>query len=581
MVSEVTKTKVGAMTHPQYDAMVANWRKFRLVSEGGTAFINKYLKTFSQREDPNDFIIRKSISYAPSHAKAAVFDIKNSIFQRMSDITREGGTPSYEAAIKGQSKGVDLEGNTMNGFIGRKILPEMLFMGKVGIFVDRDPLPDKPTKAQTNASRPYIYHYATEDIFNWNYNRKNELTSVLLRDHVLETDPVTGLVSKQVEQFRLVRKNEETGLVDIKFFDTHGEQVGETQTIKLNVIPFVIAEVSFSLLEDIGDYQIALLNLASSDMNYAVRSNFPFYTEQFNSNSEFQYGRKAISRKHADLTPKEFSQPQSDGEAESASEGKGREINVGVTQGRRYAAKLDRPGFIHPSPEPLEASMAKQKNLQIEIRQLVNLNLSNIEPKRASAESKQEDSKGLEAGLSYIGMELEYAERKIARMWSAYEGETDPKIIISYPSNYSLRTDEDRRKEANALLDFIPKSASKSHQKHLMKQAITITAGQKVDAEELKVMKEEVDKSKVIVTDPEVIIKDHEAGLISDDLASKARLYPDGEAKRAQADKAKRAKAVLAAQTTPNAGARGVPDLSASPEEDARIEKEGNNLKET
>ena len=41
-----------------------------------------------------------------------------------------------------------------------------------------------------------------------------------------------------------------------------------------------------------------------------------------------------------------------------------------------------------------------------------------------------------------------------------------------------------------------------------------------------------------------------------------------------QADKAKRAAAVLSAQTSPNAGARGVDDLSASPKTDAKIEKE-------
>ena len=202
--------------------------------------------------------------------------------------------------------------------------------------------------------------------------------------------------------------------VTIQFFDTNGTELDALQILQIPVIPFCIAEVSFSLLEDISDYQVALLNLASSDMNYALRSNFPFYTEQFNPNSEFGYGRPAIPPK-VDLHDTNILNIRKAGEAESAAEAKPREINIGSAQGRRYQKDLERPGFIHPSPEPLLASMQKQEKLQREIRQLVNLNLSNIEPKRASAESKQEDAKGLEAGLSYIGMELEYTERKIAK----------------------------------------------------------------------------------------------------------------------------------------------------------------------
>ena len=178
-----------------------------MVSEGGTAFIDKFLKTFSQRETPHDFETRKSISYSPSHAKSAVLDIKNAIFQRMVDINREGGSSSYEAAIRGEGNGVDREGNTMNSFIGRKALPEILFMGKVGIYVDRDPLPITATKAQTNASKPYIYHYSTEDIRNWSFDNQNELSSLLLRDHVLGTDPVTGLTSGEVETIQVAAQN--------------------------------------------------------------------------------------------------------------------------------------------------------------------------------------------------------------------------------------------------------------------------------------------------------------------------------------------------------------------------------------
>ncbi len=58
--------------------------------------------------------------------------------------------------------------------------------------------------------------------------------------------------------------------------------------------------------------------------------------------------------------------------------------------------------------------MSKQQQLKQDIRDLVNLNLSNIKPKLQSAESKQIDEHGLEAGLSALGLVLEHAERKAA-----------------------------------------------------------------------------------------------------------------------------------------------------------------------
>src|SRR5690606_448641 len=90
----------------------------------------------SNREDNSDFCERKDMSYVPSFAKAAINDVKNSIYQRMIDIVRVGGDESYNDAVAGKAGGVDLRGSTMNSFIGCKVLPELLVTAKVGIFVD-------------------------------------------------------------------------------------------------------------------------------------------------------------------------------------------------------------------------------------------------------------------------------------------------------------------------------------------------------------------------------------------------------------------------------------------------------------
>src|SRR5690606_27729392 len=95
-------------------------------------------------------------------------------------------------------------------------------------------------------------------------------------------------------------------------------------------------------------------------------------------------------------------------------------ITVGPMHGRAYGQGLDRPGFISPSSAPLKASMELQAKLEADIRRLVNLSVQTL-GNRQSAESKDMDNRGLEAGLSYIGLVMENGERQIAEFWAAYE----------------------------------------------------------------------------------------------------------------------------------------------------------------
>ena len=545
---EVTIDKI---THPDYDVMVASWHKYRAVLSGGTAFVNAYLKKFSVREDNTDFENRKEMSYCPGHAKASVTDIKNAIYQRMVDITRKTTVDSYNKSVLGQLRGVDLTGNTMNGFVGRIILPELLSLGKVGVYVDKHRMEPRETRLQARNKKPYLYYYTAENIRSWTYDDNNELKILLLEDTIHESDNKYGLTTTEVTKYRLLTHTSD-GIL-IQFFNTIGEAIeDETYMLPLRRIPFVIFEISSSLLTDVADYQIALLNLASSDLNYALQSNFPFYVEQFIPQLDL-----INQRNSQPATGTNTNSPA--GTVTEAAKAKANEIKTGSTQGRRYPKGLDMPAFIHPSAEPLRASMDKQKTLREEIRLLVNLALSNIEPRRASAESKSMDQQGLEAGLSYIGMECEYGERKIAEIWADYEGKKDADVTITYPQKYSLRSDADRRAEAKENTELMQSVPSKTYQKTMAKKVVDLTIGPEVSNEELETIHKEVDAAVVTNTDVDIIAKDLENGLVSNETASIARGYPKGEVEKANADHAQRAARVALAQS--EAGARGVKDL--------------------
>lgn len=554
-----------SLKHPLYEAESLDWEKYRLTWEGGREFINKYLVQFSNREDSADFLTRKRVTYCPAHAKSAVTEIKNSIFERMVDIVRSDGPKSYLASVTGSNGGVDLTGTTMNNFIGTKVLPELLTIRKVGVYIDKESVSFN-TRAEELAANehPYLYMYTAEEILSWNHDKRGELTAVLLLDTEDTLDPETGLPDGTKEVFKLVKKENDTTVSVTRY--SKSPEDGTVTLLKLKHIPFVIFELSDSLLKDTADYQIALLNLASSDMGYCMKSNFPFYTEQRNGLTDL-----------ATKTFREVVDPETG--ARTLIQVNPAEVNIGSASGRTYGKDLDRPGFINPSPEPLQVSMEKQEKMKQEIRQLVQLALTNLAPTRQSADSKDKDQQGLEAGLACIGLELEKGERKIGAIWAEYEGEDEP--YVSYPTNFSLRSDEDRRAEAKELTEQIPKIPSATYQREVAKQVITLTLGKKVNSEKLAKMHAEIDAAEVIVIDPEIIKADHEAGFVSTELASEARGYPKGEVEQAKKDHAERLARISMAQMaggaasgTDAASARGMDDMSADEGESAKIEKE-------
>lgn len=554
---------VADITHPYYDEKFRDWQKWRYTYEGGQRFIDNYLKRFSAREDRDLFQRRKSITYNPAFAKQAIDEIKNSIFQRLVDIRRVGGSDEYNAAITGEGGGVDMVGSSMNAFIGQKILPELLVMSRVGVFVDMPEISGLSV-ADAQGNRPYVYIYRAEDIRSWTLdetNNENEFTNILLRDYVYVYDDTTGLPSGLVSRFR--RLWLEDGRVRVQFYNqvgsptdiTGSETLDSIIDLSIDRIPFIICKMSDSLLADVANYQIALLNLGSSDLMYSLMSNFPFYTEQFHPNADNLYTRKP-------------SQGQG-GQDNDGPVGKVEEIKTGISTGRRYPKGFDRPGFIHPSPEPLKASMEKQEQLKIEIRQLVALSVSNMAPqKQASADSKAADQSGLENGLAYIGLELENMERKIASYWAMYKKMSEAPSIY-YPETYTIKSQAEINAEVDRLLKVLNIVPSQSYARAICRQIAELVLGRKVKSTDLGKIMEEINKSKAVSADPLILLQSVTAGICSLDLAAELFGYPQGTTDDAADDHADRLERISAVQTPDNemvnGAARGVPELGTDP----------------
>jgi hypothetical protein len=540
--------------HPSYSKWAGDWEKWRLAYEGGSDFIDKYLERLSDRETDTDFNARKLITYCPRFAGSAVDDVKNAIFQRMVDVKRIEGPASYQNAIAGLGWGVDLLGNTMGSFVGTEIIAELLTMTKVGVLVDM-PQQDElgVTQADKENKHPFLSAYPIEDIINWSMDPDG--FNVLLLKETEEVTDDLGLPESLVVRYRYMKRIPEG--VFVRFYDEQGETLSE-QILGVPKIPFTVFELPLSLMSQTAQYQIALMNIESSDVAFAGKSNYPFYYEYYDPKSEPTY------LKHA-------AEPGNTGTADEAI-AKEKEVRTGPGQGRRIPKGFDKPGYINPDPDTLRVSMEKGEQLKQDIRLLINLNLSAMNPQRQAAETKAfTESRSLEAGLSHIGLVLEKGEAEIAKFWAEFEG-TETPAEIAYPRSYNLLTEAQRLSHAKNYVELSDKIPSDSFRREMNKKLVSILLSGDVTAKDYEKILKEVDETDVLNSDPDVILRATELGLCDDVTASNGLGF-DGATvvPQAREDRAKRIALTQKAQEK-DAAARGI-DPQAG--DDPKDEKKG------
>ena len=543
--------------HPGYLRDSSQWEVYRDTFQGGDDYRDRYLEKFGDRETDAEFLVRKRMTPIPTFAKAALLDIRNSLYQRLVGVTRTGGPLSYQTAIAGLDGGVDGEGSDMDTFVGKDVLTELLLMGSVGVYVDAAP-PEGPTLAD-NSYPPYLTYYRAEDILSYSRaprGKGGQFQSILLRDYNITSAtsfPGITLPNGSEQSYRLIWKDE-IGQVWYQIYDKAGN-AGQNEPVLtgLKQVPFVILDIGDSLLKDVASYQHAALNLISNDINYAIKSNSPFLVIQRDGYASGDHLKKP------------------EGEGGNPTE------RVGAGKGRYYGINENAPSFINPSTDPLEASMTLQDRLEASIRSLVNLAVQGKAGSRTeSAEAKKVGQGSLEAGLSFIGRVLQDGERRIAHAWAEYVNTENPQAaIVNYPDRYTLKDDAARFEEAQELLKLVEKLPGRELKQLVAKQIITALLAGKVPPEALTKMYGEIDSLEYVLSDPSVIIQAHEAGLVDDETASLALGFNAAKVvAQARKDRATRIAATIAAQTPKdeqpvNAAARGAPELDTNPQSGA------------
>ncbi len=569
---EPNNTFLKIPSHPDLEAFLDELEKWRYCFAGGDAFKMKYLEKISDNETDPGFYRRRRLTPVGAFAAEGILQIADKIFQYFPQIKRLRGPQSYQDAIDGKKGGVDLKGSSMDAFMGLKVVVELLLMGKVGVYVDAPALKGQGLLSENKDSHPYLYMYRREDIVNWvedTAGEPNEFKSVLLCDHTDAFDNFGFPADVAVRHRRIFKENGKIyeQIWDKKSGFASSDAPSDTPIREipgLTKVPFVLFEISDSLMRRVADHQIALLNIDSLDINFLINSNHPFYVEE------------------SGLNPDEQSTT----------------IEVGTTKGRRFPRGATAPQYINASSESLKASLDKQEQIKIDIQRLLNLTLSQVKQAPGAKATgtinpKVESKESAATGLSAISLTLEAGEQQIASHWASYSSGAESASVI-YPKKYESKPDALRLQEANEIFELVGKIPSIKGQKAVVKQALITYLADKVDASEVAEICKEVDEAVVVQMDADTISKDIQGGLLSPDTGCVARLYPKEEAKKAEEYQARRAAMVVVAQTQGHAanaesqaktgkplqdpGARGAPELSPTtdtPQQGQREKQKG------
>lgn len=518
-------------SHPEYNE--EEYKIWRLIKNGGEDFVEEYLIKREQESD-TEFTERKDLTPDPGVAASAIEDVKNAFAPRM-DVVRSGGHETYQSMVKGLLGGVDGKYTTQDDFLRSEILPELLYMGKVGVLV----LNTNPPTV------PYCRVYRAEDIWNWNYTG-NVLTKLVLNEEVVKTDEEGLPDGDPLPIHRIFTLD---GNVTMTITDRDDNPLNEnlepgeySETIAVPEITMAIYEMP-SLLRTIDRYQIAYLNLESSDLAWLRRANMTIYTEQGSSLDGLKRKKKEEDTEDQD-TPK---------------------ITIGDTIGRRYPPNMERPKFIAPPTDPIEVSMKKQKQIEDRIKDILKTKLSEL--KMASAESLTLRERGLEAGLSAIGSVLRGGDIKTAIFIHMYLGSEDYPTV-SYPLKYELRTEADRLESVTSLKKMQKQIGPLTAKKEIEKIICQVILESRVPNQVYRTIIQEIDNSTVGIYDPEELNKLVDSGIISHELASQLIGAPPGDYEKAAEEHKERIVAIKQAQST-----SGVPDESPDPTLDEKEKK--------
>lgn len=529
---------------------VNNARNCRNALSPTKDYVRDNLFQLSDRETWESFQNRLKITPNPPDTRIAFNRLMHSIRARVGDVYRKSTLDQYVNACNGVDGGVDGKGSTMVSFISNKVLRELLTTRMVGVFVERA---GKPKTRADVVKPPKVKIIPIEAIVNYVEDSEGNLIKLLLRTNVPTYED--GYIVGEESGFDEYELN--NGVVTQSRQSASGSQIGSATSIPFSQIPFAIVEIDESPVYTALEAHNALLQLSSSDYLFLNRSNYPIYTEQYNLSNQMQ-----------ELQKQQFEQreriPDSEGKNRPA---RNTDREAGTETGIKYPMGAERPGFIAPPTEHLNASETKQERLRVQIEEIMSVDALRISDKQQSSDSKREEKEPLVGNIQILFDLLETLERKIASVYHEYYKITD--YVVEYPKTFDLRTETTRLANARIKLDLRDDISSLA-----LKRLLTIEAVRDImptlSPDKMKSIEAEIMKGKVHLSVTKVVNLLDKGGIGIAEVCSAIGLT-EKDAERIREDIEDKLRVIQgmqgAANTPGNGGQPNKPIVEGTPDE--------------
>lgn len=256
--------------HSSYDSSATKWQRARDACAGQSNVHERgqsYLPIVSKKWSSEEYEAYKLRATYFNATGRTVDGLVGMVFRKPIEIEQTG----IDALIED----LDLKGNSL-ATIAQMIMREVLKVSRFGLLVEYPQIIERPaTQAQAQAQnlRPYVSQYVTESIFNWEYERiNNVMQPVFIRLHEMASEYVSEYEKVSIAQIRelrlsngvyfqrLHRKDDKTG----KWIQFGEDIIPLMNNKRLDFIPFYAFGSEANSLEvtDAPTLDLADLNLA-------------------------------------------------------------------------------------------------------------------------------------------------------------------------------------------------------------------------------------------------------------------------------------------------------------------------------
>jgi len=265
-------TKIIDTTHAEYEDKLATWERYRLAYLANDEYYNTTINAFSSKEGSTQLAERKRQAYNALPVKNYISALQNHTWRKRFDYEYEANNQLVDDILQ---RNADGKFNSIFHFHANDILKWLPTYDTVWIYTAQHSFQGEITLAQQREQglNPYFVLVSPENITNWKLKEdsQTEFSQVMMKTWE-EVEDEYGFAAFQM-RYLVFRED-----VIIKF-DEEGEEV-ERYDNEIGKVPFVRLTIDESFISDIVRIAAAAVNLASGNLNFLNKSNFPILTQK-------------------------------------------------------------------------------------------------------------------------------------------------------------------------------------------------------------------------------------------------------------------------------------------------------------